>query len=363
MKRYRIGCYILVLAAIISLCSCTTVSRGKAEVEEQVVELEAEAYADVLFGESDFNVVRMRIRGEGPDGAHFDWIDMESDHIVLTSGIRRGEWTLVVQGLDEQNKVVAVGTMTTFLSENSPVANIILKPTDGSGDISARITWNPAQVRSGKIEIYMQDAEGGILIPRPSSEITMGAGNALWEAKDVPTGSYIIRVILRDGDFSVGMAAALRVYDGKLSTGVIPLNIGDISTAYGITAVVPNINGNLVVDGSSVTFTGSGHDDICWYLDGELLGSAQSVLLDDLPITESGHLLDVIATNTYGNICHLGLLVVRDADGSYTIIDQESLMNLIANQTYIYMQSRSAAIGAGEEAVVEEPASEEEAFL
>ena len=353
MKRYRIGCFILVLALIFALSSCASTSaRGKSsrgskdvvEVEEQKVELEAQAYADALFGEDDFNVVRTRIRGEGPDGAYFDWIEMESNHIVLTSGIRRGEWTLIVQGLDENNDVVAVGTMTTFLSENSPVANVILRPTEGSGNISARITWNPAQVHAAKIEIYMQDAQGGTLIPRPASEITLGSGNALWEATNIPTGSYIIRVILRDGDYSVGMAAALRVYDGKLSTGVIPLNIGDISTAYGITAVIPNINGNLVVDGSSVTFIGSGHDDICWYLDGELLGSAQSVILDDLPITENGHLLDVIATNGYGNICHLGLLVVKDFDGSYTIIDQESLMNLIANQTYIYMQSRSAAL-------------------
>ena len=67
----------------------------------------AEEVIDGLFNVEDLNIASYRIRGEGPDGAYFDWVEADSPMIALAD-IRRGEWTLYAQGLNEKGEVLSI---------------------------------------------------------------------------------------------------------------------------------------------------------------------------------------------------------------------------------------------------------------
>lgn len=321
-----------IVLAVLLLTSCVT---GRGASKQQLLGIEEapydeKDYIDLLFGKTDMVVSSVRIRGEGPDGAYFDWIPVNSDKIVLTSGIKRGEWTIYVQGLSSTGAVVATGTMKTFLSENTPVANIILDQAEGYGDVSAKISWNIAQIRDPEIEVYIKDARGGSFSPIKKDDITIYDGFAIWDSKNIKAGSYIVRVVLKDGDYKTGAAASIRVYDGLKSSGTIPVSVGDIWTAYGITTTVDDIDAHLDYEDDIVTVNGSGFTLATWYLNGVEIGQGRSVHLRLLPLMENANRIDVIVSDESGRASYRGLVVYKNADNLTFMSQQEFMENLNA---------------------------------
>ena len=150
------------------------------------------------------------IRGEGPDGAYFDWIEVDSPKVAI-SDIRRGQWTLYAQGLNKDGMPVVQGMLETFLSEDSPIDNLVFDEHYGNGDIRCALAWNTAQIQHPALEIYTRPADSSEWTARDSSEIAIGNGTAMWTAENVESGSYIVRFILKDRSIEVsGAAAALR---------------------------------------------------------------------------------------------------------------------------------------------------------
>lgn len=281
-----------------------------------------------LFSIEDLNIASYRIRGEGPDGAYFDWVEADTPRIALAD-IRRGEWTLYAQGLNAAGEPVVQGQLTTFLSENTPVDNLVFDESYGNGDVRCALAWNTAQVQHPSVEVYLQ-TDDGEMYP-VDGEIVYGNGTAIWTAQGIPSGSYIARFILKDRSTPVsGAAAAMRVIDDKVSIGNVRLTIGDLSQVYGITLDnIPanTIEGDLVLGDDNNALFESENGDLLydWYLDGTYLGT--EVNGDSIPLSgllKGYHRVDVVTrTADYGSINGDSIHIYTDGEMVQEIPEDE----------------------------------------
>lgn len=252
------------------------------------------------------NVKGYRLRGEGPDGARFDWVDVKSSKVAL-SDIRRGEWTLYAQAIGEDGTVVATGSLKTFLSESTPLGTLFLSDEVGSGSVKCNLKWNTSQVLYPSVEVYVKTHDGEFKA-RDKSEIKMtGDGEAVWTAKNVPAGAYIVRVILKDENEVVsGVAAALRVVENKESVGNCNFVIGKLSTVFGIDlqgSPVDTVEGEIVLTNGILSFESMIESlSYTWFIDGSAIPEInnQKVDITSLGLKKGYYRFDCIASQKDG---------------------------------------------------------------
>ncbi len=299
-KRTTLSMFLVCLLVALTFVSCAT--GGTDEKEMQVISVEPEVAKEEVqeegLGESNWlsalgdiqglDIKSYRLRGEGPDGAKFDWIDVTGTKVAL-SDIRRGQWTLYAEALSENGDILATGKLETFLSNSSPMGALVMDPEVGSGSARCSFAWNTFQVLYPTIEIYVKKGDGEY-IPRDISEISIGDGVAVWNAKDIDAGSYIVRAVLKDeGEVVAGVAAAMRILDGKQSVGDVRFTVGKLSAIYGISlenTPTTTVRGTLeltsvgdvkfVSDEEALRFD--------WFLNGEYVSKNNS---DTLPLLQN----------------------------------------------------------------------------
>lgn len=368
MKRHFLvfSAVALSLSMVLAGCATSNVDSGTEDLEamqaaaitEDPAAVEAEDIVDGIFDIKGLDVVSYRLRGEGPDGAYFDWIEVTEPRVAIAD-IRRGEWTLYAQGLNADGQPVIQGKLETFLSEDSPIDNLVFQEDYGKGDLRCAFAWNPSQVQHPNIEIYMQKATGGEWIARDISEIVMGDGTAMWTASGIESGSYIIRIILKDRSSIVsGAAAALRVVDDKLSIGQVRLTVGDLSQVYGITLDnIPanTVDGMLALSTDGVLYRSTAdHLIYDWFIDGGYLDgfSAKEIQISDLP--RGYHRIDcIVRTEDYGSINSDTIHVF--SDGEFLTEVSEAEVNAVikdfkatlANEQELREQAAAASGNAG----------------
>lgn len=327
MRRKSIGILALpVLMVLLLLASCA--SSQVTEEEGTVLADTGERAVDGLFDIKGLDVVSYRVRGEGPDGAWFDWVESDTPKIALAD-VRRGLWTIYAQGLNRYGEPVVQGKLETFLSEDSPVDNLIFDEQYGTGDVRSALAWNPAQVMHPAVEVYLR-ADDGEYMARPSDEITVGNGTAIWAAHDIPSGSYIARFVLKDGSSPVsGAAAAVRVIDDSTSVGQVRMTIGDLSQVYGIelnNIPADTLQGHLELTGGEASYINESDKSgliYDWFLDGvfETSGEAHSIPLSALK--RGYHRIDCVArTADYGSINSTAFHVYADGLGGYAEVSE-----------------------------------------
>ena len=330
----KINVFLLMLitvSLVLASCASTEAEAPAAEAvpAADITPLGEDEVVDGLFSIKDLDVASYRIRGEGPDGAYFDWVEAESPKIALAD-IRRGEWTLYAQGLNADGEPVIQGQMTTFLSEDSPVDNLVFDESYGTGSVRCALAWNTAQVQHPHIDVYVK-ADDGEYTPRDADEVVYGNGTAIWSADDLPSGSYVARFILSDRSTPIsGAAAALRVIDDKTSIGQVRLTIGDLSHVYGITLdnlPAETINGAISVDDHGAAFDTDSTEKILydWYIDGEYMGTENGHRTVNLEGLDKGyHRVDVIArTADYGSINGDSIHIYTDGERISEISEDE----------------------------------------
>lgn len=333
---------LILAAACLLAMSCATQAAQPEEAlpadEAGVLLAEGEEAVAGMFSIEGLDIAGYRLRGEGPDGASFGWIDVTSPKVALAD-IRRGMWTLYAQALNADGEVMAAGKLETFLSEDSPVDNLVLDRTEGEGDLSCLITWSAGQVRHPKVEIYVKPADGGDYKAVGQDGIEMGEdGSCRWAAKLSP-GSYIARIVLDDGSRAVaGAAAAVRIIDGMTSVGDVGLVIGSLSTVYGITiqnTPAGTIAGNLAFAEGVVTFATPDPlvNAYCdWYVDGEPAGSrTASIDLPSLGLEKGYHRIDcIVRTEDQASINSCSLMIHVEGESIATIT--ENAVNAMLSQ-------------------------------
>lgn len=283
-KRAMLSMFLVCLLVALTFVSCAT---GTSEKEMQVISVEPDVVQENQvvedLGQSNWlsalgdiqglDIKRYRLRGEGPDGAKFDWIDVTGTKVAL-SDIRRGQWTLYAEAIGENGDILATGKLETFLSNSSPMGALVMDPEVGSGSARCSFAWNTFQVLYPTIEIYVKKGDGEYM-PRDISEISIGDGVAVWNAKDIGAGSYIVRAVLKDeGEVVAGVAAAMRILDGKQSVGDVRFTVGKLSAIYGISlenTPTTTVRGTLeLAENGDVKYVSDEKDlRFDWFLNGE----------------------------------------------------------------------------------------------
>ena len=282
----------------------------------------------------NLNVASYMLRGEGPDGASFDWIEVKGTKVAL-SDVRRGQWTLYAKALGPNGELLATGKLETFLSNSSPTGVLYLDPESGEGSARCSFAWNTFQVLYPEIEIYLKKGNGEY-VPRSSDEIAMGDGVAVWNAREIGAGSYTVRAILKDeGEIVAGVAAAMRVIDGKLSVGDVRFIVGKLSTIYGISldnSPVSTIQGSLVLSNQGGLSYVSDSRDLRydWFFNGEYLSGYGEANIDiaSLGLSKGFYRIDVIVQ-----------------DSNETSINSSSIL-LFVNGTVVRQVTEAEADGA-----------------
>lgn len=316
MKRLLLVPVMLVLA--FALVSCGTKPVKQDAVEEPAgVKLASQDTVNGMFDVNGIDVKSYRIRGEGPDGAYFDWIPVTSSRVAL-SDIRRGQWTIYAEGLDANGNVIVTGKIDTFLSENTPVDNLVLNSNGGKGNVRCDVKWNTSQVKNPSVEVFVKPLDGDYVY-RPTSELSyVDNGHVIWSAEKLTSGSYVARFILKDGSTVVsGAAAALRVVQDKVSIGDVRMTIGDLSTVYGITIEnLPEntIRGSLVLNDGIASFqTDLDRSKLTyvWFVDGNEAGQESGDLdLYVLGLNKGYHRVDVVVMSSSETSINSSSLIV-----------------------------------------------------
>lgn len=313
---------ITVFLIALTLVSCST-SNNKTETFE-VISVEPESlekqdgpkdtqeedkggWLTALGNIEGLDVKKFRLRGEGPEGASFGWVDVKGSKVAL-SDIRRGEWDLYAQALGENNEVLATGHLKTFLSDATPLGTLFLSEETGDGSVNCNLRWTTTQVIYPSLEIYMK-TENGEFVARNNDEITINEnGHAVWNAKNIPAGSYIVRMILKDeGEIVSGIAAALRVIDKKVSVGDCRFVIGKLSTVYGIdlqNAPLDTVHGEIILENGILNFVSETKDlKYVWFMDGEIMPAhknLQSIDVKSLNLEKGFYRFDCVASDIAG---------------------------------------------------------------
>lgn len=321
MKKMLPISVLLVLLLLLASCGTKPVKQDAVDPVNPVEGVRAvdEETVNGLFNVNGIDVKSYRIRGEGPDGAYFDWIPVTSSRVAL-SDIRRGQWTIYAEGLDANGNVIVTGKIETFLSENTPVDNLVLKTGEGKGDVRCDVRWNTSQVKNASMEVFVKPLDGDYVYRLPSELSYVENGHMIWSAQNLASGSYVARFILKDGSTVVsGAAAALRVVQDKISVGDVKMTVGDLSTVYGITIEnLPEktIDGKLVLnDGIAVFETDMDKDKLTyvWFVDGnEAAQESGSLDLYALSLNKGYHRVDVVvmsSSETSINSCSLVVYV------------------------------------------------------
>lgn len=357
MKRFMTAAVATMMIATLFI-SCATGSGSNAvgsaedveiisvEPETEVMELQGEEEASgagaaeeerggwlTAMGSIDgLDVRSFRLRGEGPDGASFGWIDVNGTKVAL-SDIRRGEWDLYAQAIGANGEVVATGHLKTFLSDSTPLGTLFLSEEVGTGDVVCDLTWTTTQVLYPSVEVYVK-TENGEFMARDSREITMDEnGHAEWRANDMPAGSYIVRAILKDeGEVVSGVAAALRVVDGKTSVGNCRFVIGKLSTVYGIdlqNSPIDTVRGAISLDDTNLSFTSDSPElKYTWFIDGSIMSdlrNMKSIDLSDLDLKKGFYRFDCIAASPAGfsSINTETVFIYSDGAGNVSVVTED----------------------------------------
>jgi hypothetical protein len=376
MKKEKVLVLMLLVCFLLSFVSCASPKANKDEL--QVISVEPETSepepAEELAEEEDesnwlsalgdikgLDIKSYRLRGEGPDGASFDWVEVTNTKVAL-SDIRRGQWTLYAQAIGENGEILATGTLETFLSNSSPLGTLVMDSEVGEGDVRCAFAWNTFQVLYPSIEIYVKKGDGEY-IPRDSSEISIGDGVATWRAEDLGAGSYVVRAILKDeGEIVAGVAAAMRIIDGKQSVGDVRFTVGKLSTIYGISfenTPTVTVRGNLELkENGDVTYVSDFTDlKYDWFLNGEYINRENSETLNVFQVSSERGFFRfdcIVQNNNSTSINSSSILVYSDGNTARVVtVEEAESMKGDTPANYEEIQTNSEASVEREEAIEE----------
>ena len=305
------------LAVVMALASCASTGNIPAEAgaADSAPEQAEETGAPVVFDNSrtipgighpkDMDIASYEIMGDGPDGAHFDWMPVTGPSFAIAD-IKRGQWTIYAHGLNEKGEVVTSGHIDTFLTEDTPLDNIELANNAGTGYVDCTVTWSPEQVHSPDLEIFVKPLGGKFRPVDKSLYEIYPDGSARWrDVGGMAPGSYVARFVLKDGRRVVcGAAGALRVIDGRKSVGNVPLVVGNLATLYNIDiGGIPEdtLGGSIADVGGSPSYIPDDEGESAslsyeWYVDGMYVPSAKGPSIDmgSLRLKDGPHKVSVV---------------------------------------------------------------------
>lgn len=305
-KKFRKMVFLpLFLAALFMMTAC--------EEPQQTADLEIrlDETTDRTLAPKDpeeFRVTSYHVECQHVSGGTVHQVDSTRKSVVF-NGLAIGRYNITATGKAASGQEIVRGSTTFDLSGDNTTAIVRLNELIGTGDINMTFSWKDDIVDSPSVEIELTPVDSQKVDPVKKT-LQVSGSTAQFSQTGLPCGSYTLRARLYSGSTVVaGCLEALRIDKDATLTGTINFNLDELPSSAGQitiddnagTPVICRITG--IEDGDTVdsreTVTAaleiSSADSsimtVSWYLDGEKIGTGESVSFTPPP---GQHRLDVV---------------------------------------------------------------------
>lgn len=366
--RRMLFVFLLVLCLMLSLVSCSD-EGGTATMKLMLKKMDLGAKTLLPVDASSLQITRYRIRGSGPNNGEFD---ISTDNTSVTiNGLEVGSWNVNAWGLNNSGTELVQGTTVYDLTQNSGTAQVVLDQMVGNGTMLLTIDWTNTELPDPSLEVFITPqggTEGPVELNPDYANRTVSI------SKSLAAGSYIIRGVLKSGDFHVGgFVDSVRIIGGQTTEGEISISQMQFADASGfflltnkagepvrgrLTGFGKDSEENPILDANidkviafslDNYFESSPGLQIQWFLDGIPLG--QPGKLDTrnektVNVSPGSHRIDAVVNNSligsYGCVSVSFMAVLSGTKGSLNKLSDFSTI-LISKDgtdcTYLKLQS------------------------
>ena len=304
MKTSKLNYFlsILLLVTLSLFISC----EAKRHTADMRITMEKEVSRTYTPSDVNLTITNYQLTCSGPNQEVYNYNTKRNTFIL--EGVSLGEWNIKADGCNENGTVLVSGSTTFNLNDSNTNATVILNELKGAGNVSLTYSWDSSLVKKPKLVISFNGIDN---TETRTVEPTIGSGSAVLTIEGLPAGSYTSNAKLYDGTVQVsGAIDAVRIVDGKTTTGSINLNLDEAPLIAGhltlenkagtpVDCVIKGIENGATIKAQnkikiSLDTQGINEDDIFiqWYLDGELISSDNETFITPSP---GMHRLDIIA--------------------------------------------------------------------
>ncbi len=265
---------------------------------------------------SQLNIQTFVIYTTGPDGKSGIQKTVYSDSTTL-EGLKIGEWTIRVEGKNNDGTIIATGENKIMLSAANNLIEVSLTDLYGKGNLDLEFRWDNNRITNTKLEASMKAQGSDEVIMLTDKLIKNSDYTYSLQMSSLDAGSYVMTGSLYSDSTKVGgFTEAIRISNGVTTKGTISLGLDKIINTEvgfsnltsvpieckieGITELIPSresINATVKITTSNITDTSLSCE---WYLDGVSIGSGRTITLKPEP---GDHRLDVVvATEHNGSL-------------------------------------------------------------
>ena len=257
----------------------------------------------------DMTIAGYDVSGTGPDGATF--FSSFTGSSVTQRGLVFGDWTITVEGRNQEHMIVTWGTADVHIETGTTQAvDIVTSPVAGPGTLTLAATWDSASVATPSVQSQLVPSQG---LPLDLAFAIPSPGAAGYSNDSIQNGYYTLVVKLFDnGQLVMGAVDIVRIVAGQITSGTIDFTkvnrgTGTISVSISLQMSEPvqvTMNGQVpeLGTGEPVTVTASvppalGNATYVWYLNGVSVGTGSSITLNEAanPLSLGPYRLDVCA--------------------------------------------------------------------
>ena len=304
MKTSKLN-YFLSILLIISL-SFVISCESKRHTADMRITMEKEVSRTYTPSDVNLTITNYQLTCVGPNQEVYNYNTKRNTFIL--EGVSLGEWNIKAEGRNDQGTVLVSGSTTFNLNDSNTNATVILNELKGTGNVSLTYSWDSSLIKRPKLIITFNGVDN---TETRTVEPTIGSGSAVLSIEGLPSGSYTSNAKLYDGTVQVsGAIDAVRIVDGKTTTGSISLNLDEAPLIAGhltlenkagtpVDCIITGIENGAIItaqEQKQISLDTQGIDEndifIQWYLDGEYISSEKTAYITPAP---GMHRLDIIA--------------------------------------------------------------------
>ncbi|NCD06322.1 MAG: hypothetical protein EOL97_09395 [Spirochaetia bacterium] len=333
-KHYlKVTSILILISLILTSCDPSLLNTTKGDL---VISFDQNVSKDTLEPQIKMDIDSYIISGTGPDGRTFTPITSNGDDVTI-SNLFNGDWTITVQGLNEDGIAIGEGSDTvTIVANKVNSAHIDVNEFIGDGTIDLGVNWPTEDISDPQIVATLSQPDLNIS-HNLSFIVDTTTGTASFN-NNYNSGYYILNIALYDGDTTdinnklIGKSYSLRIVKDNSTAYNLEIKKDDLNL-YGevSVSVANNISSSFEVslnktdvtltEGNTQEFVAtantSGECTYYWYVDGEIQQESSNTFTTPNTLKLGTHSVDVIASKSGIFSSATSKITIQEDVGSY----------------------------------------------
>ncbi len=333
-KHYlKVTSILILISLILTSCDPSLLNTTKGDL---VISFDQNVSKDTLEPQIKMDIDSYIISGTGPDGRTFTPITSNGENVTI-SNLFNGDWTITVQGLNEDGIAIGEGSdNVTIVANKVNSAHIEINEFIGDGTIDLGVNWPTEDISDPQIVATLSQPDLNIS-HNLSFIVDTTTGTASFN-NNYNSGYYILNIALYDGDTTdinnklIGKSYSLRIVKDNSTAYNLEIKKDDLNL-YGevSVSVANNISSSFEVslnktdvtltEGNTQEFVAtantSGECTYYWYVDGEIQQESSNTFTTPNTLKLGTHSVDVIASKNGIYASATSKITIQEDIGSY----------------------------------------------